>query len=65
LPPGWTLVAYAPDLHGFDVTLGLRNLLGRQDEPAEEVYNRSQEGVDVLRVPGPGRELFARVGHRF
>jgi outer membrane receptor protein involved in Fe transport len=60
---GWNLVWYAPDVRGFDVTLGGRNLLGRQDEPAQSVYDRTTD--DVLRVPGPGRELFARVGYRF
>ncbi|MCI0632527.1 MAG: TonB-dependent receptor, partial [Actinobacteria bacterium] len=62
---GWNLVWYAPDIRGFDVTIGARNLLGRQDEPAQSVYNREADGVDVLRVPGPGREIFARVGYRF
>jgi outer membrane receptor for ferrienterochelin and colicins len=62
---GWNLVWYAPDIRGFDVTFGARNLLGRQDEPAQTVYNREEDNVDVLRVPGPGREIFARVGYRF
>ena len=62
---GWNLVWYAPDIRGFDVTIGARNLLGQQDEPAQSVYNREADNVDVLRVPGPGREIFARVGYRF
>jgi outer membrane receptor for ferrienterochelin and colicins len=62
---GWNLVAYAPDLRGLDVTVGLRNLLGREPVPAQVDYNRTDPNVDVLRVPGPGREVFARVGYRF
>lgn len=62
---GWNVVWYAPNIRGFDVTVGGRNLLGQQDEPAQSVYNRSADDVDVLRVPGPGREIFARVGYRF
>ena len=62
---GWNLVWYAPDVRGFDITIGGRNLLGRQEEPAQSIYDRSADAVDVLRVPGPGRELFARVGYRF
>jgi len=60
---GWNLVVHAPDLGGFDVTLGVRNLIGRREEvPAQEDFDRG----DVVPVlPGEGRELHARVGYRW
>ncbi len=66
---GVNVVAYAPDVRGFDITIGARNLAGREEVPAQSDYNRSMTEssprVEVLRVPGPGRELFARAGYRF
>ena len=63
---GLNVVAYAPDVRGFDITVGARNLLGREDVPAQVDYNRLDPAdIDVLRVPGPGREIFTRVGYRF
>jgi outer membrane receptor protein involved in Fe transport len=62
---GLHVVAYAPDVRGFDVTVGVRNLLGRERVPAQSEYNRtSPDALTVLEVPGPGRELFVRVGRR-
>ncbi len=66
--PAWVglnLVAYLPDVKGFDVTVGARNLIGREHVPAQSEYNRSDPAVKVLEIPGPGRELFARLGRRF
>lgn len=61
---GWNLTAYAPDLRGFDVTLGVRNLIGRREQlPAPEDYDRDSMIVPVL--PGEGREFHARVGYRW
>jgi outer membrane receptor protein involved in Fe transport len=66
---GWNVVGYAPNVKGFDVTIGLRNLFGREDVPAQSDYNRRANGtapeVDVNTIPGPGREVFARLGYRF
>jgi outer membrane receptor protein involved in Fe transport len=66
---GWNVSVYFPNLHGFDLTLGARNLLGREDVPAQSDYNRTVVGrqgvLPVLTVPGPGRELFMRAGYRF
>jgi outer membrane receptor for ferrienterochelin and colicins len=69
---GWNMTAYFPDirdLKGLDLTVGARNLLGREEVPAQSDYNRTvlgRQGVlPVLVVPGPGRELFARLGYRF
>ncbi|MEZ4402431.1 MAG: TonB-dependent receptor [Kofleriaceae bacterium] len=58
------LVAYAPSLAGLDLTVGVRNLLGiREEVPAPEDYDRA--GLTVPRLPGEGRELYARLGYRF
>jgi outer membrane receptor protein involved in Fe transport len=66
---GWNVAVYFPNLRGLDLTLGARNLLGREDVPAQSDYNRTVVGrqgvLPVLTVPGPGRELFARLGYRF
>jgi len=62
---GLNLIAYAPNIRGFDVTLGARNLLGREQVPAQSDYNRTSPRTEVLRVPGPGREVFMRMGYKF
>jgi iron complex outermembrane receptor protein len=61
---------HAPSLWGFDVTLGVRNLLGtREQVPAQSDYDRVFEQDQALRsgpihtVPGAGRELFVRIGY--
>lgn len=61
---GLSLVAYAPDVHGLDVTVGVRNLLGRREQvPAPEDFDRTDASVHVL--PGEGREVYARLGYRY
>ncbi|MCA9679343.1 MAG: TonB-dependent receptor [Myxococcales bacterium] len=62
---GWNVVAFAPAIGGFDVTVGARNLLGRERVAAQSDYNRSDPRFLVLEIPGPGRELFVRAGRRF
>jgi outer membrane receptor protein involved in Fe transport len=62
---GANLVVYLPDVNGFDVTIGARNLVAREEVPAQSDYNRTMPRTEVLRVPGPGREVFARAGYRF
>jgi outer membrane receptor protein involved in Fe transport len=62
---GVNVAAYAPDVRGFDITVGARNLAGREEVPAQSDYNRTMPRVEVLRVPGAGREVFARAGYRF
>ena len=62
---GASVIGYAPDVHGFDFTLGARNLFGREEVPAQSDYNRTNPRVEVLRVPGPGREVFMRMGYKF
>jgi iron complex outermembrane receptor protein len=62
---GLNVVAYAPNVRGFDVTLGGRNLLGRETVPAQSDYNRSNPRLEVLSIPGAGREVFMRVGFKY
>jgi outer membrane receptor for ferrienterochelin and colicins len=61
---GLSLAAYAPDVKGFDVTVGVRNLLGTREEvPAPEDFDRDSTSVFIL--PGEGREVYARLGYRY
>ncbi|HUS31865.1 MAG TPA: TonB-dependent receptor plug domain-containing protein [Kofleriaceae bacterium] len=66
---GLNVVAYAPDIRGIDVTIGARNLIMREEAPAQSDYNRAATAmtprIEVLRVPGPGREVFMRMGYKF
>lgn len=68
--PAWVgidLTAYVPDLRGFDVTAGVKNLIGTRDQlPAPGDYDRSMPDVlTVSRVPGEGRELYVKVGYAY
>ncbi|MBK7197545.1 MAG: TonB-dependent receptor, partial [Myxococcales bacterium] len=59
----WNVVAYLPSIGGFDVTLGVRNLLGQREAvPAPEDYDRDDP---IATLPGEGRELYARLGYRY
>ena len=66
---GWNIALFAPDVSGFDITVGARNLLGREDVPAQSDYNRKRADSPMIEtthiIPGPGREIFARLGYRF
>jgi outer membrane receptor for ferrienterochelin and colicins len=69
---GWNVVGFAPNVKGFDITIGLRNLFGREDVPGQSDYDRhipragqTDQLVTLATVPGPGREVFARLGYRF
>jgi hypothetical protein len=64
---GWALTLYAPSIRGFDVTLGVRNLIGKRDLlPAPGDYDRSTPvAVVIPRIPGEGREIFAKVGYSY
>ncbi len=59
---GWNAAIYLPPQNGFDLTLGVRNLLGRRQEVmAADDFNRPGSTADT--VPGEGRELYVRIGH--
>ena len=62
------LTVYAPNIHGFDITAGVRNLIGTRDlMPAPADYDRqgSPDDVVVPRIPGEGRELYVKVGYAY
>jgi outer membrane receptor protein involved in Fe transport len=61
---GVSIVGYAPDVGGLDLTVGVRNLLGTREEvPAPEDFDREASAISVL--PGEGREVYARLGYRY
>lgn len=64
---GANLTIYVPDVRGFDVTAGARNLIGTRDQiPAPGDYDRAMPDVlTVPRVPGEGRELYVKVGYAY
>ncbi|HUJ59882.1 MAG TPA: TonB-dependent receptor [Kofleriaceae bacterium] len=65
---GWNATIYAPDVRGFDVTLGVRNILGTRDMvPTPPDYDRTNitPNVVVPFVPGEGREVYVKVGYRY
>jgi outer membrane receptor protein involved in Fe transport len=68
--PAWlgvNLTAFAPNLNGFDLTAGVRNLIGTRDlMPAPPDYDRAAlETRTVARVPGEGREIFVKLGYAY
>jgi iron complex outermembrane receptor protein len=70
--PAWTGInatIYAPDLRGFDVTAGVRNLLGTRDlQPAPGDYDRFPDPMTTIlvpRIPAEGREVYVKVGYSY
>ena len=68
-PPwvGLNLAIYAPNIRGFDVTIGARNLIGIRDKiPAPGDYDRFPDPMTTVlvpRIPGEGREFYVKVGY--
>ncbi|HET9621947.1 MAG TPA: TonB-dependent receptor [Kofleriaceae bacterium] len=67
---GWNATLYAPNVGGFDFTVGVRNILDKRDLlPAPGDYDRTAaNGTDVVtvaRVPGEGREFYAKIGYSY
>jgi len=64
---GLDAVVYIPDLRGFDVTAGVRNIIGTRDQiPAPGDYDRfgdPNNPITVSKIPGEGREFFVKVGY--
>ena len=57
---------YVPNVRGFDVTAGVRNLIGTRDLDARARRLRprpSPMSSRVPRIPGEGRELYVKVGY--
>jgi outer membrane receptor protein involved in Fe transport len=60
----WNVTIHAPDLGGFDLTIGVRNLLGvREQVPLSADFDRGDQIVPWL--PGEAREFHARLGRDF
>jgi outer membrane receptor for ferrienterochelin and colicins len=63
---GWNAVIYVPDVKRFDLTLGVRNLIGtREKVPTSDEVDRGEGTTPVFTVPGEGRELFFRLGYSY
>jgi outer membrane receptor for ferrienterochelin and colicins len=61
---------YVPNVSGFDVTAGVRNILGTRDlVVAPGDYDRTDpvtmNVTTIHQVPGEGRELFVKVGYAY
>lgn len=71
--PAWVglnLCIYVPNLSGFDITAGVRNLIGRRDRVvAPGDFDRYDEvsmtTTTVPIIPGEGRELYVKVGYSY
>ena len=71
--PGWFGLGaniYVPNLHGFDLTIGVRNLVGKRDlvvVPGDyDRFDKLGNTVAVIpRIAGEGREFFAKLGYSF
>jgi outer membrane receptor protein involved in Fe transport len=64
---GWNAAVYLPSLAGFDLTAGVRNLLGTRDLlPAPADYDRTTpDSILVPRVPAESRELYVKIGYSY
>ncbi|HET9987215.1 MAG TPA: TonB-dependent receptor [Kofleriaceae bacterium] len=70
--PAWLgldATIYVPNVSGFDITAGVRNIIGTRDRVvAPGDYDRTVDPnnpVTVFEVPGEGRELFLKVGYAY
>jgi iron complex outermembrane receptor protein len=69
--PAWygvNLTVFVPNVSGFDLTAGVRNLIGTRDMmPAPADYDRysSPASVTIPRIPGEGREVFVKAGYSY
>jgi outer membrane receptor for ferrienterochelin and colicins len=64
---GLNVIAFAPNVHGFDITLAVRNLRNKRDLlPAPGDYDRTRpREVVVPRIPGEAREVYLKVGYAY
>lgn len=63
---GWNAVIYVPDVQKFDLTVGVRNIIGtRERVPTSDEVDRDGGMTPIYTVPGEGREFFARLGYSY
>jgi outer membrane receptor protein involved in Fe transport len=69
----WNAALVFPSWHKFDLTLGVRNILGtREQVPAQGDFDRNYPQPDgstttfpVNLLPGEGTEIYARLGYSY
>ena len=71
--PAWVdlnATIYVPNVRGFDITVGVRNIIGTRDlivAPGD--YDRTDpmtmNVTTIHQIPGEGREVFAKVGYAY
>ena len=71
---GWNWALYAPNVGGFEVTAGVRNVIGTRDQVvAPGDYDRTvMDPITMMpvttvvpTVPGEGREVYVKVGYSY
>ncbi len=65
---GLNAIIYIPAVSGFDITAGVRNIIGTRDlMPAPADYDRfdAPTSVTIARIPGEGREFFLKLGYSY
>jgi len=69
----WNWALYFPNVRHFDITAGVRNLIGTRNlMPAPDDFDRKDYSTMpptttqvVPRVPGEGREVYVKVGYSY
>jgi iron complex outermembrane receptor protein len=66
----WNWTIYVPNVSGFDVTAGVRNLIGTRDHVvAPGDYDRfdttTMATTTIPYIPGEGREVYVKVGYSY
>jgi len=64
----WNAAVYVPNINGFDVTAGIRNIIGKRNlVPSPGDYDRTVDdpGTTISRIPGEGREVYVKVGYSY
>jgi hypothetical protein len=67
---GVNATIYAPNVKGFDITAGVRNLIGKRVAVvAPGDYDRYDDATmtttTIPVIPGEGRELYVKVGYSY
>ncbi len=73
IAPAWVGInatIYAPNVKGFDITAGVRNLIGKRNRVVtpgdyDRIDSTTMTTVTVPTIPGEGRELYVKVGYNY